>query len=192
MRLLFTLPFIFGALAHAQDLKTRQIAMQSLQEALSRQTQVKWVQAPTNSDVKPYSVRDTMSNVAVDAAACTVSFKIDRDSPEYRYQLALAWTLPVRDIDTIIVETLQALRERSRPKPPQASSGITTDPVVFGVQITAAPNRDFPAHRRSINSDNEVIEKDQTQSSLTIVFSEEAVARQSAAAFERVKDLCTR
>lgn len=166
--------------------------MQSLQETLSRQTQIKWVQAPTGSDVKPYSVSESLSNIAVDAGACTVSFKTDRYSPEYHYQLAMTWKLPVRDIDKISFETLEALAEQSRAKSPRPRSGIKTDPTVFGLQMIAAQNRDFAAHRRSVNSDNEVIEKDQSQPEVLIVFGEEATAREAALALQRVKDLCTR
>src|SRR5580693_3755253 len=179
MQRLYTLIVLTVGLAHAQDMPARKAAMQHLQETLSRQTQVEWVQAPTGSDVKPYTVIDRLSDVAVDAEDCTVAFKTDRSTPDYHYQLVLTWKLAVREIDQIVVETLDASYERSRAQSRQTWSGIKTEPAVFGLQMSAAPERKFLVHRWSINSDKEVIEKEQSQSPALITFSEEAIAREA-------------
>jgi hypothetical protein len=177
---------------HAQDLATRESVMQYLRDTLAKEPQLKWGQVPTKAgpDVKPTNVTSTISDIATDAAACTVSFKSDRDFPDDRYRAAMTWKLPVRDIDKVTVETLESYVNRFRSRSGGPAWETKTIPAVYVLSISALPDRKFPAHRWSRNAANEVVERDQETPDALIAISDEAVARGIARALERAKDLC--
>jgi hypothetical protein len=194
MRLVLVLAGLFVTLGNAQDVPTRQATLQHLEEMLSRRGELKWIQAPMNPDPKAEltNVTANLTNVAVDGNACTVSFKDSRDFPNQNYKVSLTLRLGLAEIDRIAADSLEAYMERFRSELGQPPWATKTTPKVFVVQVFAAKDRKFAAHRWSLNSSNEVIEREQPQSPLLLPFLDESIARDFATALQKVKNLCTR
>ncbi len=193
MRLILALMGLAVLPGNAQDPTPRQVAMRHLQETLSSQAEVKWVQGPTDPGREAQSthVSASLTDVAVDDHACTVSFKDNRVFSDPTYRTASTWKLRLAEVEKVAVDSLVGFVERFRREAGQPGWGTKTDPAVFVLQIFAATNRKFATHRWSRNSANEVIERDQTQSPALIMFAEEAIARDAATAFEKAKELCS-
>jgi hypothetical protein len=189
MRLL--LPALLAVILYGQD-STRASALQRLQQVLSSQNPVNWVQTPTNSAKAAEATRVTASltDVHADPGACTLSFKDGRSLPDQKFESVQTWTVAIPDIDRIQVDSMEGFLNRLRAEGGQPPWDTKTSPIVFVLQMTAARNRNFNEHRWSRNSNNEVVERDFHQSLAFVVFAAEATAREAAGALQRAKDYC--
>jgi hypothetical protein len=177
---------------HGQDLAPRPDNMQSLKEILLKQKPVTWVQAPTTrgTSAQSTSMTASISDVRVDADACTLSFKDGRVYPNERIENAQTWQFKIPDIDRVRVESLEGFVERLRSEGGQPSWATKTTPTVFVLEIEALPNHKFAVHRWSKNKANEVSERDLLQSLAFIVFAEEAGAREAEKTMQNAKAFC--
>lgn len=172
----------------AQDPTTLQDAMKSIQETLNRQGQVKWVQTQKTADAEPVDVTFEVIEAIADSKACSVSFRADNGFPNYK--IMIIWKLPLRDIGRITVESVEAAGERFRAESKLPKWNTTTVPTVYNMQIYAVPDKKFEVHRRSLNGQREVIERDQQMAQAVIIFREEETAQRVSRAIQRAKDLC--
>ena len=190
MRLIWMLiPFAMQP-AWAQDVASLKETMKLLQDTLNQQGPVSWVQSPKKTSAEGAAESMKVTNVMSDATAdaCTLSFKVDLSYPTYR--VAITWILPVQDVARITVESVEAAAERFRAEAKAAPWGSTTTPVVFNLQVYALSGKKFATHRRSVNADKEIFERDQQLSPAAIIFREEETARRFAKAMEHAKELC--
>lgn len=182
--------FIFAALlfavsVYAQDLR-------SLEETLSRQKPVQWVQTATGPENPVASTRVTASITAVkaDAEACTLSLKDGRSYPDQGFESVQTWQFQISGIDRVEVESLVGFIERLRSEGGQPGWATKTTPAVFVLEIVALPNHQFAVHRWNKNQANEVSERDLRQSLAFLIFGEEASAREAGKAIEKAKAVC--
>lgn len=150
------------------------------------------MQTPTNPPrpADATHVTASLTDVQIDPAACTLTFKDGRNFPDQKYEAIQTWKINLKDIDRIQVDSLEAFVERSRSEGGQPRWDTKTSPAVYVLQMVAAPGRKFNVHRWSRNSNNEIIERDLNQPLAFVVFASESGARESATAMQKAKDLC--
>ena len=172
---------------HAQE-GTLEGTMKFLQDTLNQQGQLKWVQAPKAAPANQVSVEDEVTGAVADPGACTLSFKLDHRFPDYR--VATTWKLAVREIAKVTVESLEDAAEHARTRAGLPAWDSTTTPRVFNVQFEAMAGKKFQSHRKSLNSSQEVIERDQEQPLGSLNFRDEVTAQQFSKALMRARELC--
>jgi len=193
MRLLPALVTILPvSILTAQDLTTRETIARNLKQALSTQTQLQWKQIPNTPghETEAANVSSTLTDVTIDMAGCTLSFKDGRLFPDQNYRSEQTWKLPLAEIDRTGVDSMEGFVNRFRTENGAEKWETRTSPAVFTLQFYAASNNKFAVHRWSKNNTGEVIERDLKQPYAFIVFGSEAAAKNAASALETAKAAC--
>jgi len=85
---------------------------------------------------------------------------------------------------------VEAATERFRAESKLPKWDTTTDPTVYNMQVHAVAGKKFEAHRRSVNAEKEVLERDQQISPAVFIFREEETAQQVSRAMLKARDMC--
>ena len=193
MRLIpWVLPLLGAVSIYGQGLAPGPGSMQTLKEVLTSQKPVNWAQIPTNPELSAQSasVTSSITDVSVDADACTLSFKEGRVFPDQHFESAQTWKFKIPSIDRLTVESLEGFVDRLRSEGGRESWATKTKPTVYVLEIEALPNHKFDVHRWSKNKANEVLEKDLQGALAFIVFADEAGAKEAQKTMQNAKTFC--
>ncbi len=177
-------------ISQAQDLsETKSI----LESALTGQGQFSWVQTTTDAAGNKLGSVNVSSRVAdsrVDTQSCVFAFRLERNFPDYR--IHIAWTVPFAEIDRVEVSPLAEYANKTSASQGHAENVLSTDIPVVLVRIHAARDRKFAAHRWSVNSEKQVVERDEQSSPALLVFNRDETAQRVTDALLRARDHCRR
>src|SRR5689334_11597786 len=159
----------------AQDLRE---AKSVLESALTGQGQLSWVQTTTNTNgnkLASVNVTSRVSDTRVDAQSCVFVYRLKRNFPEY--QIHVAWTIPLAEIDRVEVSPLAEYANKTSASQGRADNILSTNIPVFLVRIHAARDRKFGAHRWSMDSEKQVIERDEQSSPALLLLNHDDTAQ---------------
>jgi len=195
MRAIWTLAITGLALiaqpADAQERARLEVSLKSLQATLNGQGQLSWVQTTRSTSGGQASSVNVTAKVAeanVDAKSCVLTFRLERSFPNYR--IDLSWTLPLRDIGKVEVSPMAEFANRTSAAGGHPERILSTDAPVVLVQVHAERDGKFAAHRWSVNSDKQVIERDERISPASFLFNTEESAKSVANALLNARDHC--
>jgi ribosomal protein L20A (L18A) len=173
--------------------------MQFIQENMNNQDTVGWVE--TRSDLSAITFRDfyRISGVVADVASCTLhkiettDIKIDvAEGSTYndlsRHSVSTS-TIHLRDIESIRVESLQDLGNRSFAEKAHPEITVTITPAEYTLTLVASKPV-FNFHVSFTKGKQSPIESDQSYKMDTLRFRDEDTANRLAKAFTHAIELC--
>jgi len=182
--------------------------MQFIQEKLSQQGQVAWVQTLSNQPGVNHRAFVSVGDVMADPGACalytTTTLDTSVDLPkgknlveggrpvsadDLRTHKVETYTTPFKQVEKITVENTQDMTNQAYTEAGYPDVKVTVTPPVFYVKLWAS-NAVFPGHTSSRKGKQAPVQKDVTSKTNGITFRDEETANKVAKAMTHAMELC--
>jgi hypothetical protein len=181
--------------------------MQFIQEKLSEQGQVGWVQTQNNQPGVTRRILVLVSDVMADPAACTlyatgtVETKIELPKgktlkpggpvtvDDLHTRTIETDTVAFKQVEKITVEKLEDVQNRGYAEAAHPEITVTVTPTIFYVKLWAS-NAVFSVHTSTTKGNQTPVEKDTTSKTNGVSFRDEDTANSMAKAMTHAMELC--